>query len=176
MNRTKKKPVVTRNFLIKLANTIYDPKTRHFLHLCRGKLLNGPDPTDRKRSMHCGLGELYVAMTGRQPDGGLKENIVIDLAVKLSPLNGVGAILRKKTVSAIKALKLPNEITVDLTDTIRNQDSESFSNESRFREILNDIPAINDDDDWDEQCDIKTFQERSRRVAKKFREAAKLLP
>lgn len=102
----KKAPVVVnRKFLLDLANDIYDPKTRRFLRLCCGTLQNGPDPTDEERPMHCGLGELYYAMTGMQPHGDYKTGVpsvneadVIDMACKLSTLNKH----RTKTISAIK--------------------------------------------------------------------------
>ena len=60
---------ITRAFLNRLANRIYDPKKpERYLRLCKGTLANWPDPENKRRRMHCGLGELYFAATGKQPD------------------------------------------------------------------------------------------------------------
>ncbi len=86
-NTKKHHKKVTRKFLLDLADAIYNPKTRKFLRLCDGALTNGPDPTNRERKMHCGLGELYYAMTGRHTTQDcVTEDDVVDLAAELSPL------------------------------------------------------------------------------------------
>lgn len=187
--KTMKKVSVDRKFLLNLANSIYDRKTRKFLRLCDGKLQNGPDPTNPKRPMHCGLGELYFAMTGLQPEStGVNEDDVINLAVKLSPLDGLRKIeLQKrdekleKAESFLKKLELRAGLTDDLVELIKteksNEDDEDESLESQFRSILDEIPGENDDGCGDEEyCSIGTFRERSKRVAEKLREAAALLP
>lgn len=72
---------VTRKFLTDLARDIYNPSTRKYMRLCSGKLQNGPDPKN-SRPMHCGLGELYFAITGVQPEvTGVDEAGVVELAV-----------------------------------------------------------------------------------------------
>jgi hypothetical protein len=71
--------------MLKLADKIYDPKKRTFIRLCYGLLQNGPDPTNGVRTMHCGLGELYFAMTGRHPETDyVLERDVTKMAVTLS--------------------------------------------------------------------------------------------
>lgn len=66
MAKSSKKPIVTWKFMLDLADRIHNAKMGKFLRLCNGTLQNGPDPTKR-RTMHCGLGELYFAMTGKHP-------------------------------------------------------------------------------------------------------------
>lgn len=174
-----KKPVtkVTRKFLLDLANDIYDPKTRRFMRLCDGKLQNGPDPTDETRPMHCGLGELYFAMTGAQPqDDDISENEVIDLAIELSPLNDERVRLLDRARAGIEALDLPESIKGDLIDQLdSHEDSEFETNEEAFREILDNIPNTNDDGCGD-LCTYDVYRSRSSKVARQLREAAKLLP
>ena len=181
---TKKKPVkkVTRKFLLDLANKVYDPKTKRFLRLCDGSLQNGPDPTNPRRPMHCGLGELYFAMTGRQPetDTNIDEEGVIDLAVERSTLKNKAS---KDAVSdacdAIHELDIPDPIKEHLIDSLRNVDDNDFMSEEeeQFRIILDGIPGENDDGcGHDEKCSVTDFRARSKRVAAAFRQAAKLLP
>jgi hypothetical protein len=187
-----KKVTVDRKFLMDLANLIYDRKTRKFLRLCDGTLQNGPDPTNPKRPMHCGLGELYFAMTGLQPEAtGVGEEDVIDLAVKLSPLNGMKEAMIKEQKAKldtakkiVKSLDLSADLASDLIDHIdaAHDDVEDCIDESslekEFRDALDEIPGENDDGCGDEgdSCTISTFRERSKRVAEKLREAAALLP
>ena len=174
---------VNRKFLIDLANRIYDPKTRRFLRLCKGTLQNGPDPTDQERSMHCGLGELYFAMTGRQPqEDHANEDDVVNLAVELSPLNGQRDRARDNAIKTIKALALPEELTDTLVTHV--EDTFEFNNEdiegaeASFRADLNEIPGTNDGDAdcRDGTCTYDMFRSRSSRVATQLRRAAKHLP
>lgn len=181
---------VDRKFLLGLANTIYDHKTKKFLHLCDGKLQNGPDPTNPKRPMHCGLGELYYAMTGVQPEKtGVGEGDVIDLAVELSPLKGLKeAALREKEQKIEKATRLVKklDLSADVIDSLvstlddakMDLEDKDDSLETQFREVLDEIPGENDDGcgDHGATCTLSVFRERSRRVADKLREAANLLP
>lgn len=182
MGKKKKKTVVSRKFLTDLATLIYDSKHRRFLRLCNGTLQNGPDPEDASRPMHCGLGELYFAMTGRQPQQDhVSEEDVIDKAVELSTLPKVeeqhGAAVKRAT-KAIKALGLPTEVTNEMIDTLENSDEDLFkTTQDRFREALDDIPGVNDAcPSPNVTCETDTYRERSKRVAAQLRKAAKLLP
>jgi hypothetical protein len=170
--------VVTRKFLLNLADDIYEPKTRKFLRLCNGTLQNGPDPKDAKRSMHCGLGELYFAMTGRQPNQDrVNEDKVIDKAIELSCLSP--KVLREKAIVAIEALRLDSELEHSLISYLKDA-NEISAVESEFREILSMIPDVNDEDlddgCLDGTCSYETYRNRSMRVARQLRAAAKLLP
>jgi len=190
-SKVKKLVVVNRKFLTNLANRIYDPTDRSFLRLCNGTLQNGPDPTDEKRPMHCGLGELYFAMTGKQPeDMGVDEGDVVNLAVELSPLGGLRAKAEaeenakfEKAAKAIKALGFDNDLTIQLIDTLNEfdrqhgehiEEEDRDDEEHKLRMMLDAIPDVND-----KGCaegTTATYRQRSRAVAAKLREAAKLLP
>ncbi len=206
VKKAKKPLVVNRKFLTRLADRIYNPADRTFLRLCDGKLQNGPDPTDETRPMHCGLGELYFAMTGKQPEEtGVDEGDVVDLAVKLSPLNGLRAKLVEqeeekfaKAADAIKKLDLPDDAKDTLVCALQDADREHTEDideddrdddEHYFREALDNIPGENDDgcgnsaaggtNEWGDPikvCTLTDFRKRSRRVANQLRAAAKLLP
>ncbi len=184
---TLKKTPVTRKFLMKLADSIYNTKTRKFLRLCDGTLQNGPDPTNPRRPMHCGLGELYFAMTGGQPElTGVDEADVVNMAFDRSSLG----IEKKKAVEAIETeralaratiskLKISDDFKQGLLEHIDNIEIDEEHNEDYepFKDILNEIPEANDDNcGHDMSCSLGTFRERSQRVASKLREAAKLLP
>jgi hypothetical protein len=84
---TKKKAVglkvLTKRDLERLANKIYNPKTGKYLRLCVGALKNGPDKITG-RTMHCGLGELELFMTGKEPPEHISENIVVQRAMRLA--------------------------------------------------------------------------------------------
>lgn len=173
-----KNTVVDRKFLIDLANSIYDPKTRRFLRLCKGVLQNGPDPTNEARPMHCGLGELYFAMTGKQPEKTrIDEDGVVKEAIARSTFNIVAKANREKASIGIKKLHLHKELEKSLLYIIKN--NEPFSKaEENFRDALGEIPNINDDDDGCRHgtCKVSVLRSRSARVAKKLRAAAALLP
>lgn len=134
--KKEKNVVVDRAFFLRLADQIYDPKTRKFLRLCDGELQNGPDPTDKERTMHCGLGELYFAMTGDHPRGHVREDGIIELAIK----------------------RLPKQCLDHIQDEVRD--------------TLDEIPEANDDVSGDKYDD---YRSRACHVAKKLREAAKLV-
>lgn len=172
--KSKHQPV-TRKFLLDLAKRIYDPKTRRFLRLCDGRLQNGPDPTNAQRPMHCGLGELYFAMTGTQPqDGRVSEDDVVNLAVCLSPLEAAEKAAQKYARTVIRTMDVPKRVQEELVCALSDCD---FSEpEERFREVLDSIPSTNDDDCGDSSCSRDVFRRRSSRVASLLRKAAALLP
>lgn len=192
MKSKSKKVRVDREFLLNLANDIYNSRNRTFLRLCNGKLQNGPDPTNKKRTMHCGLGELYFAMTGLQPEmTGVSEKDVVDLAVELSPLNG----LREKrdreahanldaALNAIRKMNISETLKEtfiynidDEKEAIDNvEDDDRDDEESSFRETLDAIPDENDDDYCNDECDAAIYRERSKRVAAMLKKAASYLP
>ena len=162
----KPKPIekVTKEALNRIADSIYNPKTRQYLNLCSGTLQNGPDPVCEARPMHCGLGELYFAVTGRQPEyDSVDESNVIEEVVSRSGFDNV----TKKAREAIVKMKIPDDLRGTLLDANADFDP-SFT----FRGILDQIPSINDKGE-DNTPDFKT---RARNVAKALREAAKLLP
>jgi hypothetical protein len=181
-----KKVVVNRKFLLDLADHIYNPKTKTFLRLCNGTLQNGPDPTDSKRPMHCGLGELYLEMTGHQPEAdGVSESQVIDKAVELGPFAVLENATVEKARAGIKALKLPKHIEtaaiLNIDEELANRDEGEITDfadkgERKFREALDLIPNKNDDGCDDEVCTDDRYGKRSARVAKQLRKAAALLP
>ena len=183
INKTKKpvkikKIVVNRKFLTDLANDIYNSKNKTFLRLCNGKLQNGPDPTNSARPMHCGLGELYLAMTGRQPEeDGVDEEAVTELAVELSPLNGLVDSMKDKAIRAIESLAIPKSAKTLMVDTVEAiSDNDLSDDEEAFRAALDEIPKINDDGCEDGKCDIATYRARSKRVAVQLKLAASKLP
>jgi hypothetical protein len=189
--KTNKKLVaVNRKFLSKLADTIYNPKDRSFLRLCDGTLQNGPDPEDDSRPMHCGLGELYYAMTGTHPEmDGVDEEGVVEMAVKLSPFqtqkDAAFAAAQndlEKAMVAVKKFAIDDLVKDDLLQRIEDAKSEvedsveMTKSEAKFRDILDGIPDTNDEACGDESCDDKVFRDRSRRVAQQLRKAAACLP
>lgn len=185
--KKNKKVIVNRKFMLDLANRIYDPKTRQFLHLCDGTLQNGPDPTDELRPMHCGLGELYFAMTGKEPkEDRVDEGDVLDLAVELSTLPVVEeekTRLTNNTIAAIKSLDLSEDMERRLLDAVEVDESDDDICDvgdkiEAFKGALDAIPQVNDDGCGDEsdECSITEFRKRSQRVAAALRAAAKLLP
>lgn len=195
--RTKKKAskkpvVVNKQFMLDLARQIYDGKNKRFLRLCTGTLQNGPDPTDKDRSMHCGIGELYFAMTGEQPaSGNVTEDGVIDMAVRLSTLGP--SLERNELCRKIRELGLRGDIVRRLIDALADADEDlpfvSYGNpeqaitqaEYEFRHALGSIPNTNDAGsngcDNHGNCSTKEqFRKRSKRVATQFRKAAGFLP
>ena len=175
----KPKPikVVTRKVLEKIADDIYNPKTGLFLNLCEGTLQNGPDPVCETRSMHCGLGELYFVVTGKQPqDDGVNEEEVIDEITKRSTIHlavkAEARAVKKGAVKSIKKLGLPPSLEDELLQTLSNYDDSDDDLESDFRECLNEIPEENDLG-GDNAVD---FPKRAERVAACIRAAAQLLP
>lgn len=177
---------VTKKFLLNLAKDIYDPQTRRFMRLCNGVLQNGPDPTNKERPMHCGLGELYFAMTGHQPqEDGISEADVVDLAVERSELKGEKNKTYKEAIKAIKELNLNSALEEDMLELIEEKFDndvedvdEAADDETAFRCLLNAIPDTNDgvEDCHDGTCSFDTYRTRSAAVARQLREAAKFLP
>lgn len=187
--------VVDRAFLRGLANEIYDSKNRRYLRLCNGTLQNGPDPKDKSRPMHCGLGELYFQMTGYQPkETGVSEEDVVELATERSSVKSNLDDDLKTAMSALKALKLPANLDCEKNNLMEQLEQAAEYNEDdvnddscgdmaqdlvEFRSILNKIPEENDQggpDGEGEVCSIHDYKQRSVRVATALRAAAKLLP
>ena len=163
MKRIKK---LTRKFMNDLADSIYRKSEGKacYMHLCARTLTNGPDPKDPKRKMHCGLGELYFAMTGKHADldnDNVDEDGVIDLAVMLAGFDKP----KRLAAAAIRKAGLEVDLQNDLLDRLNRQ---STAAEDDFRDVLDSIPTINDRSD--------TYPKRAKRVAAKLRDAAKLLP
>lgn len=182
-NKTAKKPKfkkVTRKFLFDLADKIYNPKTKQALNLCKGTLSNGPDPVDGKRTMHCGLGELHFAITGENPpDWETEENVVLR-ACEQSSLVDEFERRRKETVAKLKKEFKGSPILADMIDIAQSCDGVDFDEKGslgRFELILDSIPRANDKDKVDDEfCTLTDYKNRARRVATKFRQAARLLP
>jgi hypothetical protein len=184
--KKKKKNVhVDRKFLRDLADSIYNPRTRHFMRLCRGTLQNGPDPVDGDRTMHCGLGELYFAVTGLQPkQGNATERSVVNAVVERTVFAGHRMQVEKGFDRVIACIErstiLPNEQKRSLIKDVRmNKLGFTDPAEDSFRKNLEQIPMINDDcgeQYRDGVCDAGTYRDRARLVAHKLREAARLLP
>ena len=165
----KPKIVVTRQFLMDLADDIYNTKTRKFLRLCNGTLQNGPDPVDACRPMHCGLGELYFRMTGRQPKADdVWERAVINTAVELSVINGQAERRRNDAEATIKAMDLPKGVQEALLSNLSEIEDDELSTEKAFREALGEIPSENDA--------VGEYRQRAVMVARQLRHAATLLP
>lgn len=170
-----KRVIVNRKFLTDLANQIYDTKTRRFLRLCSGKLQNGPDPTNARRPMHCGLGELYFAMTGQQPETKfIGEEDVVALAVELSTFP------QGKAMRAIKELDISGSTKERLLCEL-DGDDELSEQTLAFRQVLDEIPNTNDNAADDSncrsgKCSFEAYRRRSSKVARDLRNAAKLLP
>lgn len=156
------KTVVNKRFLLGLADQIHNPKKGTFLRLCNGSLQNGPDPQNKRRTMHCGLGELYFAMTGRHPEtDGVSEAIVVDTAVDRSTV-----ILDEELEErARKALKASGITGIDVS-------VDDGTPEGNFREALDDIQNANDEGPEDDYCDDKGYTARAKRVAAQLRKAA----
>lgn len=173
---------VTRKFLNELANKIYDPKTKKYLRLCRGVLTNGPDPVNKDRTMHCGLGELYFAMTGKNAQEGVREIDVINTALARTSLRETAANNFKEARKLIAKLPASQEVC-QFMDQYLFDYMEEFNHEEEFQDILESIPSINDAVKPAYSCkkgprfdNSKIFRDRSRLVAAAFRKAAKLLP
>lgn len=165
----KPKPIklVTKAVLEKIADSIYNPKTKSYLNLCSGTLQNGPDPACETRSMHCGLGELYYVITGNQPEDESSSEIdVIDEIVSRSTLSELENI-RWEAKKKIEKLGLPKALTEGLLAEVDGSDFH-FQIEDDFRNALGQIPNINDIGKENEP----DFKARAIRVAKQIRLAA----
>lgn len=192
-DRSHAKKVVDAKFLNKLADEIYDPKDKSFIRLCTGTLQNGPDPVDGKRTMHCGLGELYFKLTGRQPETDhVDEEGVVEECLTRSALNPEGKreaveeTLRKTLKKELGKLKLAEHQVEDMIDVaVDGIDDDEFETPAQeFRDLLNEIPDVNDntgdatgeDEEGKSTCSEADFLERSKAVAAILRKAAALLP
>ena len=197
MAKKQKKVVVDSKWLRDVAKLIHDGHSGKYLRLCTGTLQNGPDPVDSVRTMHCGLGELYFQLTGRQPeeDGVNEDDVVsecLDRTVLADPdakADELDLQLRKtltKELKAIKAVKLDEYAIADIVDTAVSTAVDAARDEAEekaqeFRDVLNQIPDINDltgasTQDEGAVCSMGDFKARSKAVAALLREAAALLP
>lgn len=197
-SKKKKSPVVDRQMLSGLADRIYDRKTRKFLRMCDGNL----QESKNGNTMHCGLGELYFAVTGNEPNEDRVYNVedAIEVVIKNSPFafitrdaldEKVNAIRSKVNDSFAQVFNDSNVSQVAINELKRalNNRFDSFEPEQlldsderelhfqamRFREIIEEIPDVND------SCKLgkssyDEYRNRARAVATKLREAAKLLP
>lgn len=184
----KREPLpVTREFLLSVADNIYNPTTKKFLRLCNGKLQNGPDPVDKKRPMHCGIGEIYFAMSGIQPNarfsvhGGDSTDEAIEEIVRNSVVfTGVkNELIRVKTFIGKARLDVCTRDA--MLEQLPDDDDEMylFDDESvqLFKSALDDVPVENDDcGPTDDVCTVKDYEARAKQVASQIRKAAKLLP
>lgn len=172
--KKNKAPIVTRKWLMDFADTIYNQKTKEFLNLCYGTLKNGPDPKNPKRAMHCGLGELYFQLTGKQPDlNKVNETTVVELVVEHSSL-----LEKVKSDSTfIKEFIKNSSLKSDLNNTLWYVDEfkpyQSVVIE-KFRDVLDTIPHENDTEY--QTGTLAVFRGRAKRVANVLRKAAKMLP
>lgn len=169
--------VVTKKWLLGFADKIYNPKTRKFTPLCAGTLCETDDETGyvKPGALHCGLGELYYAMTGKDPEPcKTSEDEVIELAMSLSTLNQSvvereNVAKLQKVANFLKKQKVFSEVENNLLDEIQNaQQAVQHGDiaERTFSDLLNEIPRVNDD---------YKGKHRSKEVAKVLREAALLL-
>lgn len=184
--------IVNKKFLNTLADDIYNPKNRSFMKLCSGSLQSGKDG---RRQMHCGLGELYFAMTGRHPaTDGVFEDDVIEKAVELSTFGPQEEKARKALSTTVEKLKkqirataLPSVVQNDLlngldggsSDAEIDLDDSLSIDQQDFRDALNEIPEVNDSDgalECSEYTCAAEYRSRAKRVAEKLRAAAKCLP
>jgi len=189
MSKPHTKKVVDKKFLNTLADEIYNPKHKTYIRLCTGTLQNGPDPVDGKRTMHCGLGELYFKLTHRQPDTDkIEEDDVIEECLRRSALNPEGKYekerdtLEKTLNKELKKLNLPDAQIQDMiTAAVDCLDEDDIKSKAQnFRAILERIPTVNDETgqrcEGGDVCSAADFQARSKAVANLLREAAELLP
>lgn len=174
----KQNKVVNRKFLENLAKRIYDPKTRKYLRLCTGALQDKICGVP----MHCGLGELYFEMTGKQPlETGIDEDNVIAMAINRSTLNVDSWKMLEQARSAIKNLKMSKAVKDVLDDHLLDvSESDLYDAEvEAFKEVLEEVMSKNDGADPKDKgkfCPAERYRRRAMRVARCFRDAAKLLP
>lgn len=186
--KNKSHPIrIKRSWMMALADRIYNPRTQRFLRLCNGTLQNGPDPKDPARPMHCGLGELYFAMTGHQPqEDRVSEAGVVRKAVELAGFAKAREESINDAIEGIRGLGLNKDLKRTLLGEVkdvrddRHDDAPFDMGETRFSSILSDIPTNNDDDTGacrvDGEQSWENYRNRARRVATQLRKAAKYIP
>lgn len=166
MKKQVKKPQVTRKFLLNLARYIYNPKTKKYLNLCTGVLVNGPDPNNPKRLMHCGLGELYFKMTGKHPSKTLGESTVLTMALNRSSLAYAFDKMSNEALAVINKSDLSEESKIRLrlhfSRMVYDPDID------RFTSLLRSVADVNDSN--------ATYKSRAVLVAGIYKAAAALLP
>lgn len=172
--RPKPIKVASKAVLEKIADSIHNPKTGHYLNLCDGRLQNGPDPKCETRPMHCGLGELYFVVTGRQPEAdGVDENGVVQEIIERSTIHEHALKIWKRNRKAkakIEALDLPQGMVEAMLEQMDEYVEDDV--EEEFSGLLKTIPSTNDDGGNGEDG----FKRRAKQVAEQIREAAALLP
>lgn len=177
------KVYVDRKFLNDLAKKIYDYKSKKFIRLCAGHLCE-PDPLNtgkNSKMLHCGLGELYYAMTGEDDfSSSVTENDVIETAFDLSSFQGVRFDRDQKfskILKEIKAMKVPEHVKETLQGAVEDASEESRSEEEySFRNALNEIPNQNDGISSYQKNQTQVYKDRAKAVAMCLRKAAKFLP
>lgn len=177
------KVYVDRKFLNDLAKKIYDSKTKKFIRLCRGHLCEAdPQSTEKNPKMiHCGLGELYYAMTGQDDFSvSLTENDVIDVAVDLSSFKKEKFEREQKfdkILKEIRTLKVHENVKQDMQSAVDDFREDSCSDEEEnFRAALNEIPGENDGVTENQKSQTQVYKDRAKAVAMCLRKAAKFLP
>jgi hypothetical protein len=159
---------LTAKDLFKLADRLYNPETKDYLPLCSGTLQNGPCPRDKKRTMHCGLGELYFFMTGNHPETeDVQESDVVEMAVE-------ACTLKVDPYDVIERSALSPEQKKICLEALEAEDDPS-----ELRVLLDNIPDVNDEGAEDSEKTSGTtaarYRARARRVSKIFREIAELI-
>jgi hypothetical protein len=169
---------LTKKFLLEVADSIYNPKTGAFMKLCEGTLCT----FDRKikKTVHCGIGELYFQLTGEHP-GFLTTSSAASFIVGCSTLGTSPVRLSKreqaqfsateKFVSGLARSDLRTALLEELNETkntvIANRDSWRQLRRSDFH---GEIVSIADENDRN-----VTYKVRAQRVAAQMRKAALLL-
>lgn len=173
--------VVTPEVLERIADMIYDPKSKLFLNLCSGTLQNGDDPANPGRPMHCGLGELYYTIRGRQPEqDGVSEDDVIEMVCERSGLKDEDDLREEATKAAekqIRSLKLKDaELEDALLCSVENiMTYRAFdSGRGELYAELDRIPGDNDSNGGG-GSDAEIFALRAERVADHLRSAAQII-
>lgn len=158
-----KETLVTYEFLMNLAKKIYDPKTRRFLQLCHGSLSHFEK--DTRRWLHCGIGELYYAMTGRR-SGSLKEDAILTMAVQRSCLQTPTL---KEIASVINGLNISHDAKVSIINDFSDYDDCDLRSKdaNKFYDLLQKVANENDES--------SDYLSRAKAVAAQFRIAAKFL-
>jgi hypothetical protein len=132
--------------------------------------------------MHCGLGELYFAMTGLEPNASnVSEDDVIKIAVERTSV--YTSIQREidKSKAIIQKMNIDNDMKRNMLNIMVLHDLENTyqyfdAKLERLRGAFEAIVKINDQDSASNMCsNHKTYKARAKRVANQFRKIAALL-